>query len=305
MKLTRMIRAAAIAAALPVIAGALLAAGQPAAAAAPVMPAVADPATNTFIPGKFVWFDLASADAAASRRFYGKVFDWKFQQIKGSVEKYAVIRDEGRAVGGVFQSKPPAGAIRGSRWLSFASVGSNMDRVVAAMTAGGGQVLLPPTPVPGRGTHALLRDSQGAIIGLLQSSSGDRADAPVETGEFFWVDLYARDPAAAANAYKQLGYEVYSDEVSGDDRLVLSVKGFARAGILRMPAEGREPGWLPYVQVDDVPAILARVRAAGGKVLREPDPAILGGQMAVFSDPLGGVLGVLHWPSTATAGEKP
>jgi uncharacterized protein len=274
-------------------------------AASAVMPAIADPATNVSIPGKFVWFDLASADAAASQKFYGKVFDWKFQAVRGTPEKYAVIRNEGRAIGGIFQSKTPAGAVRGARWLSFVSVGSKMDAVIAAMTAGGGQVLLPATAVPGRGTHAVMRDTQGAVIGLLQSSSGDRADAPVEAGEFFWVDLYARDPAAAANAYKQLGYELYMDQVSGDDRVVLSAKGYARAGILRMPADGKEPGWLPYVQVDDVPATLARVRAAGGKVLREPDPAILGGQFAVFADPLGGVLGVLHWSTTATAGAKP
>ena len=159
--------------------------------------------------------------------------------------------------------------------------------------------------MPGRGTHAIVRDSQGAIIGLLNSSSGDRADAPVETGEFFWVDLYARDPAAAAAAYKQLGYDVHSDEVSGDDRLVLSAKGYARAGIVKLPDAAREPGWLAYVQVDDVPTTLAQVRASGGKVLREPDPAILGGQFAVFADPLGGVLGILHWPSAATAGVQP
>jgi uncharacterized protein len=290
-------------AALLALAG-MLTATQPVIAASPVMPAIADPATNVSIPGKFVWFDLASSNAAASQKFYGKVFDWKFQSVRGTPEKYAVIRNYGRAVGGVFQSKVPSGAVAGARWLSFASV-VDMDRVITMMKAGGAQLLLPATEVPGRGTHALLRDSQGALIGLLKSSSGDRLDAPVESGEFFWVDLYARDPAAAASAYKQLGFSVYSDEVSGDDRMVLSVGGYARAGILRMPADGREPGWLPYVQVDDVPATLARVRAAGGKVLREPDPAILGGQLAVFADPLGGVLGILHWPSAATAGAKP
>jgi uncharacterized protein len=304
MKLTRS-NGAAVAALLAIAGMSLMAAQAVAAASAtPVMPAIADPATNVSIPGKFVWFDLASSNAAASQKFYGKVFDWKFQSVRGTPEKYVVIRNDGRAIGGIFQSKVPAGAVRGARWLSFASVG-NMERVIAVMTAGGAQVLLPATAVPGRGTHALLRDSQGAVVGLLQSSSGDRADAPVETGEFFWVDLYTRDPAAAANAYKQLGYELYSDQVSGDDRIILSVKGYARAGILRMPADGREPGWLPYVQVDDVPTTLARVRAAGGKVLREPDPAILGGQFAVFADPQGGVLGVLHWSTTASAGAKP
>jgi predicted enzyme related to lactoylglutathione lyase len=292
-----------VAAALLVIAGVILPAAQ-AAAAAPILPALADPPTNVAIPGKFVWFDLVTSDATASQRFYGKVFDWKFQQLRGTKERYFLISNEGKNIGGIVT---PAGAPKGTvgaRWLSIASV-ANMDRAVAAMTAGGGQVLQSAIVVEGFGTRALLRDSQGAVIGLLQSSSGDRKDAPVETGEFFWVDLYARDPAAAGRAYQQLGYELYSDEVSGDDRIVLSSKGYARAGILRMPAEGREPGWLPYVQVDDVPATLALVRAAGGKVLREPDPAILGGQFAVFADPLGGVLGVLHWSSAATAGATP
>jgi predicted enzyme related to lactoylglutathione lyase len=292
-----------VAAALLVIAGVILPAAQ-AAAAAPILPALADPPTNVAIPGKFVWFDLVTSDATASQRFYGKVFDWKFQQLRGTKERYFLISNEGKNIGGIVT---PAGAPKGTvgaRWLSIVSV-ANMDRAVAAMTAGGGQVLQSATVVEGFGTRALLRDSQGAIIGLLQSSSGDRKDAPVETGEFFWVDLYARDPAAAGRAYQQLGYELYVDEVSGDNRLVLSSKGYARAGILRMPAEGREPGWLPYVQVDDVPATLALVRAAGGKVLREPDPAILGGQFAVFADPLGGVLGVLHWSSAATAGATP
>ncbi len=139
-----------------------------------------------------------------------------------------MIRNAGRPVGGIFHpAVPPEGATGagavGARWLSIASV-ANMDRTVAAMTAGGAQVLVPATVVDGFGTRALLRDSQGAIVGLLQSSSGDRKDAPVETGEFFWVDLYARDPAAAARAYQQLGYELSSDEVSGDDRIVLSAQ---------------------------------------------------------------------------------
>ncbi|MDH4114832.1 MAG: hypothetical protein OEU89_05125, partial [Burkholderiaceae bacterium] len=64
--------------------------------------------------------------------------------------------------------------------------------------------------------------------------------------------------------------------------------------------------WLPYVQVDDVPATLARVRAGGGKVLRAPDPAILDGQFAVFADPQGAVLGILNWPLKSTGeGSRP
>jgi uncharacterized protein len=283
---------------------ATLSAAPAAIAATPVMPAISSPATNVQIPGKFIWFDLATSDTEASQKFYREVFGWEIQHMRGTPDRYAVIRNEGRAIGGMFGQKVPEGAPKGARWLSFASV-ANMDRVIGMVTAGGGQVLVPATAVAGRGTHALVRDTQGAIVGLLQSSSGDPVDASVATGDFYWVDLYTRDPAAAATAYRELGYDVYSDDVSGQDRLVLSAKGYARAGIVKLPPDGREPGWLAYVQVDDVPATLARVRAAGGTVLREPDPAILGGQLAVFADPLGGVIGVLHWPTDATPGAKP
>jgi hypothetical protein len=71
--------------------------------------------------------------------------------------------------------------------------------------------------------------------------------------------------------------------------------GHARAGVLPLPPEGRESGWLPYVQVDDVAATVAKVRAAGGRVLREPDAAVLDGRLAVIADPHGAVLGLIHW----------
>ncbi len=270
------------------------------AAAAPVLPAISEPATHKHVPGKFIWFDLVAADTAAAQRFYGAVFDWKFQSVRGSAEHYAVIRNEGTPIGGVFRSSDAAS---GARWLSYASV-ADMDNAIFRMTAGGAQVLVPATQVAGRGRHAVLRDVQGAIVGLLQSASGDRVDAPVAPGEFFWVDLYARDAAAAARVYQDLGYDISSDEISGDDRLLLAAGGYARAGIMQLPEGASEAGWLAYVQVDDVPATLARVRAAGGKILREPDPKILNGQLAVLADPQGGVLGVMHWPSDSEEAQQ-
>jgi predicted enzyme related to lactoylglutathione lyase len=142
----------------------------------------------------------------------------------------------------------------------------------------------------------VLRDSQQAIVGLLQSSSGDPADDPVGPGEFFWVDLYAREPAAAARAYGALGFEIVRADEAGEDRLLLVAAGYARAGIMPLPTGARESGWLPYVQVEDVAATLERARAGGGKVLVEPDPAVLDSRVAVIADPLGGVVGVIHWP---------
>jgi predicted enzyme related to lactoylglutathione lyase len=233
------------------------------------------------------------------------VFGWTVESVAGSAERYAVIRNDGRPIGGVFRPPVPKGKPSGARWLAFASV-EKLDRAVGAMTDVGATVLVAPTLVAGRGAHAILRDAQGAIVGLLQSASGDPPDQPVAPGEFFWVDLFARDPAKAADTYGQLGFEVAPDETSGvAGRRLLVSAGYARAGIMALPPGGREPGWLPYVQVEDVAATLARVRAAGGKVLREPDAALLGGGVAVIGDPQGGILGIIHWPSAADAETQP
>jgi len=273
--------------------------------AAPTLPPLVDPPTGQHIVGKFIWFDLTTADTAGSSRFYRTVFDWTVEPVAGSAERYAVIRNDGRPIGGVFRPPATKGKPSGARWLAFASV-EKLDRAVGAMTDVGATVLVAPTLVAGRGAHAMLRDSQGAIVGLLQSASGDPPDAPVAAGEFFWVDLFTRDPAKAADTYGRLGFEIAPDDTSGvADRLLLVSAGYARAGIMSLPPEGREPGWLPYVQVEDVAATLARVRAAGGKVLREPDAAVLAGGVAVIGDPQGGVLGIIHWPSTAGGETQP
>jgi predicted enzyme related to lactoylglutathione lyase len=298
-------RARRIGAWLLAVAGVLAGLHSNGALAQPTMPPIAQPPTLTQIPGKFVWFELVSGDPAAAQRFYASVFGWTYQPISGAAENYAVIRNQGLVVGGIFRPSLPSRKSVASRWLSYASA-ANLEQTAREMTAAGATVLVPPTKVAGRGTHALLRDAQGAVVGLMQSASGDPPDSPVASGEFFWVDLYARDPGAAARFYQQLHYDVFVEDVTGDDRVVLSSKGIARAGIMRLAPGDGDPAWLPYVQVDDVPATLARVRAAGGKVLRAPEPAVLDGQFAVFADPQGAVLGILHWPlMPAAEGSRP
>jgi len=279
----RILAAATLAAAL--LAGA--------AQAAPAMPPVTDPPTTVSIPGKFIWFDLITPDPRAAQAFYGKVFGWSFQPVAGASD-YVVIAAGGRLIGGIFQPVASQGSPAGTRWLGFVSV-RDVRKATMKLGGMGFTTVLPATRVPGRGTQAVVRDPQGALVGLLKSSSGDPRDEPVAPGEFFWVDLYARDVVTASAAYAAIGYNVVpTDEYLGE-RMLLESNGYARAGITQLPPEGRQPGWLPYVQVQDVAATVAAAAAAGGKVLVAPDPAVLDGNVAVIGDPMGGVIGVIHW----------
>lgn len=272
------------------------------AGAAPTLPPITDPPTTVNIPGKFVWFDLATTEPAAAQAFYGKVFGWNFQAAPGASD-YVTFSAGGRPIGGIFQPMS-AGAPAGTRWLAFVSV-RDMDAAMTKLGRTGFTTLLPATKVPGRGTQAIVRDTQGAIVGLIRSASGDPHDEPVGPGEFFWVDLYTRSVASAAAAYAYIGYDIVPADEGRGDRLLLVANGYARAGIAALPAEGRQPGWLPYVQVEDVAATIAAAQAAGGKLLLAPDPAVLDGNVAVIGDPLGGVIGVIHWKPEQNAQVQP
>jgi len=246
--------------------------------------------------GRFVWFDLASDDPAGARAFYGAVFGWRFETVAGTAKDYTLIRNDEGSVAGLFRQARPPGAPVGARWLSWISVPDpalSAQRVVQL----GGQVLVPPGAVSDRGTHALFRDPQGAVFGVLAASGGDPPDDPVQAGDVFWLDLLTPDPARAAAFYAALiGYEV-SESAPGEapQRRVLSSEGIARAGIVALPPAAARPGWLPYILVDDLAAALRRVGAAGGRIVLAPRAEWLRGQLAVIVDPNGGVIGLVDW----------
>lgn len=247
-------------------------------------------------PGRFIWFDLATDDPQGAHAFYGAVFGWRFRPVPGARADYTLIENDDGRVGGLLRQARPPQARVGSRWLSLISAPDpqHSARVVQQL---GGQVLVAPTEVPGRGTQALFRDPQGAVFGVLAASGGDSPDDPVQEGEVFWLDLLTPDPAQAAAFYAAVaGYEV-SENAPGvlPRRRILSSQGIARAGVAALPAGVSGPGWLPYILVDDLAAALRLAVAAGGRVVLPPRPQWLHGQLAVIADPNGGVTGLVDW----------
>lgn len=269
--------------------------------AAPNYPPIGTPGQS--YPGKFVWFDLVTDDLAVARNFYGAVFGWKFRAVDAAPASYTVVEHAGRNIAGMFVHATPKDAGNSARWLTLISV-NDPAKAVHYVEQQGGKVIVPLATLAGRGTHALFRDPQGAVFGVLKSASGDPADTPVEDGDFFWLDLLARDPKQAAVFYQGLaGYEASVRELgTGVTRAVLATGGYARAGIAALPEAVKAPGWLPYILVDDVDGTLKKVRAAGGKVLVEPRADLLDGNLAVIADPRGGVVGIINWLHSPNGG---
>jgi predicted enzyme related to lactoylglutathione lyase len=261
--------------------------------AAPLGP---DAKAGLYLPGKFTWFDLATDDPAGARAFYGAVFGWRFRDVQGAPASYTIIENGASRVGGMFARSRPPGARVGSRWLSLISV-RDAAKTAQLVRQRGGTVLLEPTTIKSRGTHAVFRDPQGAVFGVLASEDGDPADDAVADGDVFWLDLFTPDPQRAAAFYAEVGgYEVgEGDTRIGVKRRYLLNGAIARAGVVVQQSAGLGAGWLPYILVDDVAATVERARAAKGKVIVAPRADLLDGNLAVVADPNGGVIGIVNW----------
>ena len=250
---------------------------------------------NPRLPGKFIWADLVTDDVAKARKFYGELFGWQFW----GVGAYTMAVNNDVAIGGMFQKPRPANDPKAKpRWFGYISV-ANIAKAQRAVTKNGGRVLAPPQDFPKRGEQAVFADPEGAIFGVIKSSSGDPEDFLADAGDWIWIQLLSRDAPKAANFYRGVaGYEVVENTAA--DRLndyVLTSKGFARATVrtLVTKREDIRPTWLPYVRVKSVSDTVAKAKKLGGTVLIEPKPDTLQGGIAVIADPTGAAIGVMEW----------
>jgi uncharacterized protein len=119
-----------------------------------------------------------------------------------------------------------------------------------------------------------------------------------------WVDATQPDPEAAVAFYGELfGWE-FEDVMPPDAPARYHVGRLPGGDVaaIAAPPEGapETAGWNTYVWVEDADDSAAKVRAAGGRVLREPDDIGDFGRLAVFADPAGAAFRV--WQPNAHRG---
>lgn len=270
------------------------------------LPPIMDPPTGEYLRGKLVWIDLVTADLAGARRFYGALFGWTFAQPGGRADTYTLAYDDGVPIAGMAQRTPQPAQKRQARWIAYMSV-ADVAAAANSVVAHGGRLLVPPRQVPARGEMAVLADPDGALFGLINSSSGDPPDFLAAEGDWIWALYQSPDAASAAAFYQDLGgYEVVPRGRLGQAPHFLFVAGgYARASVAEIPAEriGLRPEWLYFVRVKNVAESLARVRDLGGRILVEPRADVLDGRLAVITDPSGAPLGIMEWTEADGEGQ--
>jgi hypothetical protein len=122
------------------------------------------------MPNPFVHVELATQDLDKSKDFYGKLFDWKLQDIPMGPENYTTIgvgKDSG-GVGGGMMKHPMPGAP--SFWLSYVLV-DDIDASTAKAKSLGATMIREVTEVPGMGWLSIFQDPTGAVLGLWKSKT--------------------------------------------------------------------------------------------------------------------------------------
>jgi len=270
------------------------------------LPSVTESPTGERLPGKIIWRDLLTNDPAASQRFYGELFGWEFESVGEasnlrSDSAYTLIRHNGRLIGGMVDTLALNGRDDISQWVILMSV-EDLETRVAAAKSNGGQVVTPPTDLQDRGRLALVRDAEGALLGLLETRDGDPRDNEPEIGGFLWDELWTTDVQNAGAFYGAVAglapdtVDIDTDDAAGPTYNLLRAGDTPRAGILPNPLDGLDPVWVSYIRVENPAALTSRVADLGGRVIVEAGPRPLGGEVAFIAGPSGAGIALQTWP---------
>jgi hypothetical protein len=250
-------------------------------------------APTTYKP---VWIDLSTADPAAAREFYAKVFGWNVAvnpdpQYGG----YALAKIGGKDVAGI---GPKMMAEAPTAWSVYLGT-SDIAELTARVEGAGGTVIAPPMQVGEQGSMAVFRDPSGAYISGWQPAMMQGGLTDGQTGAFTWAELNARGMDKAVAFYsKALGWTTktmpmgagqppYTQFVAGD----LDVAGGMEMSPM-VPAEVPSY-WMVYFAVADVDASFKKAIDAGGHEILGPQD-YPGGRFAIVSDPQGAVFAMRH-----------
>ena len=116
-------------------------------------------------PGSLVWNEVAAEDVDSEAKFYGSVFDYRFEEVEGA-GGYLTFATGDRPLGGCGAAQPgmPVG------WTTCFGV-ADTDAAVATVERSGGSVPMPAEDTP-YGRVAVLRDPWGAAFSVMQVPPG-------------------------------------------------------------------------------------------------------------------------------------
>jgi predicted enzyme related to lactoylglutathione lyase len=249
------------------------------------------PVIEKHIPGGFCWFELATTDQAAAKKFYTSLFGWSFNDFPmGPAELYTMFQLSGEDVGAAYTMRPEQRS-QGipPHWMIYVAV-ENADSVGTRAGELGGKLFAPAFDVMDVGRMAVIADPAGAVFAAWQPKKHKGVGITGENGTVCWADLSTPDPATARRFYHELfGWNFVEGEKDTSGYLHIKNHEQFIGGV--PPASQRQsdvpPHWLIYFQVADCDTSAAKAKDQGAEILLQPTDLEDVGRFAVLRDPQG------------------
>jgi uncharacterized protein len=122
---------------------------------------------------KVVHFEIPFDDKQRAMKFYSDCFGWQLADMPQmnyvmastvAVDERQMPKEPGAINGGLFQR--PKEAPNPAIYVGVQSV----DAALAKVTAAGGRIVTPRTPIPGMGAYARIADTEGNVVGLFEGA---------------------------------------------------------------------------------------------------------------------------------------
>ncbi len=109
----------------------------------------------------FVHVELHSTDLGKAKAFYGKLFDWKLEDVPmGNGQNYTMIKPGEGTGGGMMKQMAPGAP---SAWLAYVLV-DDVAATTAKAKSLGAKVVSDTTEVMGMGWMSVITDPTGATL---------------------------------------------------------------------------------------------------------------------------------------------
>ncbi|QOV41345.1 VOC family protein [Streptomyces ferrugineus] len=254
--------------------------------------------TTRYVTGAPNWIDLGTPDIEGAGSFYGGLFGWRFQPGPPETGGYGLFQLDGKTVAGGMRTTEEQGP---PSWTVYFQ-SPDVDATAKAAEQAHGSVMVQPMDVLDLGRMAILADKAGVTFGLWQPGITKGLDLVQEPGSLCWLELYTPDVPAAAGFYNAtLGMETFALDFYGGTYTTFSPGGQGEdamfGGVVDKaddPAEAAGPAyWLPYFEVTDTDATVAKAQSLGGTVRMPATDLPDVGRIAKLTDPYGARFAVI------------
>lgn len=260
--------------------------------------------------GRFVWYELATTDPSAAKRFYPEVMGWTTEEMEGGPIPYTIWMKDGRQIGGLMELPEEARKMGAPpHWVPYIGTPS-VDDTAAQAKKLGGLVIVPPTDIPNIGRFAVLKDPQGAVFSIFTPGEGpDRPFGRPQIGDFSWHELLTTDREGAFKFYSALfGWvEISSFDMGPGGKYVeYGLDKDAPLGGMfnKTPDMPFPPNWTLYVRVPSIKKAVEAARKLGANVMIDEMEVPGGDLIAQVMDPQNAVIAMHEARQTAAVSSR-